>query len=187
MPEVWDALRYSDLPDCPAWVPVQPWGLSTEGTLAPGTWFFCAEWWTQAITHFTFDFPLFRCRCQQGRTLGRKLCSITTVLWDHSWDQEGRAGQGNPWARQTRMGRIIPPQPSGPVQEKEGSHPAGPPGAPRGAAPAPAPCGTQGTVVPLAGNRWQQILIAFIIIIFLCMCAQEIYRQLRRQNQLFML
>lgn len=40
---------------------------------------------------------------------------------------------------------------------------------------------------PLTGNRWQQILIAFIIIIFLCMCAQEIYRQLWRQNQLFML
>ena len=33
-----------ELPDCSVWVPVQPRGLSTEGTLAPETWFFCAEW-----------------------------------------------------------------------------------------------------------------------------------------------
>lgn len=48
-------------------------------------------------------------------------------------------------------------------------------------------CAPEGSMASPACNRWQQILIAFIIIIFLCMCAQEIYRQLRRQNQLFML
>lgn len=84
MPEVWDALKYLDLPDCTVWVPVQPQGPSTADTLAPETWFFCAEWWTQAIMCFTFDFPLFGCRCEQGRTLGMKLRSIATALRDHS-------------------------------------------------------------------------------------------------------
>lgn len=73
------------------------------------------------------------------------------------------------------------------MQDKESSRQAGPRSIPWGVAPIPASCGTQGTMFPLTGNRWQQILIAFIIIIFLCMCAQEIYRQLWRQNQLFML
>lgn len=84
---------------------------------------------------------------------------------------------------QTRIGPATPPQRGAPVQDKESSHQAGPRNIPWGTAS----CGRQGTVFPLTGNRWQQILIAFIIIIFLCMCAQEIYRQLWRQNQLFML
>jgi len=63
MPEVWHALKYSDLPACPVWVPVQPWGLSAEGTLAPETWCCCAEWWTQATVCFTFRFPWVGCRC----------------------------------------------------------------------------------------------------------------------------
>lgn len=89
---------------------------------------------------------------------------------------------------QARVDRVIPPQPHSMEQDKEGSHQAGPPSSPWGVALAPAHSGTQGTEVPLAGNLWQQILIAFIIIIiFLCMCAQEIYHQLWRQNQLFML
>ena len=85
-----------------------------------------------------------------------------------------------------RTGRVIPPQPRAPCRAREAHTRQGHP-AHLGMTPAPAQRGMQGTVGPLAGNRWQQILIAFIIIIFLCMCAQEIYRQLRRQNQLFML
>lgn len=54
---------------------------------------------------FTFDFPLFGCSCEQGRMLGKKQHSITTVLWDHSWDWEGRAGQSNRWTRLTQLGK----------------------------------------------------------------------------------
>lgn len=75
--------------------PSMPQGLSTEGILAPETWFLCAEWWTHAIICSTFDFPLFGGTAVNlsGPWEGSCAPSLQSCGITQGWGREGLVGQ----------------------------------------------------------------------------------------------